>query len=156
MVVPWRAMYRTVHFFSSLFILALPPSPNHPVLHHSSFLSLRLRLRGGCTRVRTRAPSSSFSSHPLSSATAHSCFSLFSAFTSSSSTDVYLSILLSNLRSLFGPRSHSGGRDPPALFLQPVPLLLLFAISFPADCTVFFLRGRLENAAELRRAQSCG
>lgn len=57
--------------------LRLPLSSFFP----SSFVPLRLRRHGGCTRVRTRAPSSSFADSPLFASffplLLLSCFSLF-------------------------------------------------------------------------------
>lgn len=113
-VVPWRAIYGTVHFFLRFSFL---PFPSHRPLRlplssffPSSFVPLRLRRHGGCTRVRTRAPSSSFADSFRSSPLFASFFPLL--LLSCCSLFLHVRLLLHRRRTFVHVPVHSFVKSP--------------------------------------------
>lgn len=137
-VVPWRAIYGTFHFFSSLFI----PAPSLPTILPLS----PPRPHTGCTRVRTLPPSSLL----LSFARTCPFFCRISArFFGPRNTEWTMVVVVVD-----GDAGGDGQRLPHPSFLSCLsilpPLPLSSTILLPSK------RRKERNAAELQRAQSRG
>lgn len=137
-VVPWRAIYGTFHFFSSLFI----PAPSLPTILPLS----PPRRHTGCTRVRTLPPSSLL----LSFARTCPFFCRISArFFGPRNTEWTMLVVVVD-----GDAGGDGQRLPHPSFLSCLSILP----PLPPSSTILLpsKRRKERNAAELQRAQSRG